>query len=160
MKKRDLSLLKPGSSKLENQLKTSNSNVKNQVSLSPELQYQQAFNLLQRADYIAAEMKLKEFIANNPNDILVENARYWLGETFYVRKIFEESAQIFFEGYQAKPKGAKAADSLLKLGMSLSRLGKKQDACAAFSKLTMDFKRAPERITKTLLRESKTNNCN
>ena len=126
---------------------------------TPKEQYQSAFRLLQQADYDLAEKKLREFINRNQDSPLVENARYWLGETYYVRKIYEEAAQVFFDGYQASPKGTKAADSLLKLGMSLSRLGKKQEACTAFSKLIMDFKRAPERIKKTLLRESSNNNC-
>ena len=127
---------------------------------TPKEQYQKAFNLLQQAEYELAELKLSEFIKNNQKSPLIENARYWLGETYYVRKVYENAAQVFFDGYQASPKGAKAADSLLKLGMSLSRLGKKQDACAAFSKLSMDFKKLPKRIDKVLLRESGNNNCN
>ena len=60
---------------------------------------------------------------------LAGNAQYWLGETYYVRKDYENAATAFALGYQKYPKSAKAADDLLKLGMSLGNLGKKPDAC-------------------------------
>jgi len=126
---------------------------------TPKEQYKKAFDLLQESKYDLAEIELKAFINFNKNNPLAENARYWLGEIFYVRKAYKKAAQAFFEGFQESPKGSKAADSLLKLGMSLSRLGKKQDACAAFAKLDMDFNRAPDRIRKALSRESAINDC-
>ena len=74
-----------------------------------------------------------------PNDPLAGNAQYWLGETYYVRKDYKNAAAAFAEGYQKYPKGPKAADDLLKLGMSLGNARPEgrclQGLCAARSRL-------------------------
>ena len=127
--------------------------------LSQKKQYDRAFSLLQKGNYERAEVELKLFIENYSDNKLANNARYWLGETYYVRKSYKQAARIFFEGFQVNPKGPKAPDSLLKLGMSLSRLGQSQDACAAFAKVTSDFQKVSVQIKKVILRESRLNNC-
>ena len=87
---------------------------------SASAQYNAAFGLLKQADYPAAEEALKTFIAQHPKDPLAGSAQYWLGETYYARGRYAEAASAFAEGYKNYPKGTKAADDLLKLGMSLA----------------------------------------
>jgi tol-pal system protein YbgF len=76
---------------------------------------------LKQADYPAAEVALKAFVEQHPNDPMAGNAQYWLGETFYTRGRYAEAATAFAEGYKRWPKSSKAADELLKLGMSRIR---------------------------------------
>ena len=95
--------------------------------------------MLKQADYPAAEEALKEFIAQHPNDPLTGSAQYWLGETYFVRNDYNSAAAAFAKGYQLYPKSPKAQDNLLKLGVSLGNIGRKQDACFAFAKLDRDF---------------------
>ena len=57
----------------------------------------------------------------------------------------------FAEGFQRYPDSTKAADNLLKLGMSLAQLNKKEDACGAFSEL---LKRYPDASGSVLQRAS------
>ena len=102
-------------------------------------QYNRAFGLLRRADYPAAEAALKAFVAQHPSDPMAGNAQYWLGETYYARHRYMEAAGAFAEGYKRYPRGTKAADGLLKLGMALSRADQKANACVAFAKLDHDF---------------------
>jgi tol-pal system protein YbgF len=102
-------------------------------------QYNAAFGLLKQADYSGAEDAFKAFIAHHPRDGLAGSAQYWLGETYYARGRYEEAASAFAEGYKNYPKGAKGADDLLKLGMSLARANQKQNACIAFAQLDRDF---------------------
>ena len=113
---------------------------------TPQEQYNYAFGLLRQANYPAAEHALRAFIQRYPNDQLTGNAQYWLGETYYVRKDYNNAAAVFAEGYQKYPKGGKAADNLMKLGMSLAQLGQKADACRAFGRLDRDFPTAPAAI--------------
>lgn len=121
--------------------------------------YAFAFGLLRKADYERASKALKEFIEAHGDTALAGNARYWLGETQYVRARYIKAAEIFLEAYQKSPKGAKAPDSLLKLGMSLSALEKKREACAAYGKLKKEFKDLPTRISKPLTREWERSGC-
>lgn len=104
-------------------------------------QYDYAFGLLSQANYPEAESALIAFLVNHPKDPLAGNAKYWLGETHYVRGQFRDAAVIFAEGYQQYPDSAKAPDNLLKLGKSLASLGQTGDACGTFSEL---LKRYPD----------------
>ncbi len=122
-------------------------------------QYAFAFSLLRQAKYDAAEKALKEFIAGHKKHSLASNARYWLGETYYVRRKYADAAKIFYKAYQSNKKGNKAPDSLLKLGMSLAGLKRQKEACAAFTKLTNDFPSLPPSINKKLSVERKRVGC-
>lgn len=99
-------------------------------------QYDNAFALLKAANYEGAQAQFEKFLADYPQHSLAGNAKYWLGETFYVRQNFQSAAQQFAEGFQLYPKGAKAADNLLKLGLSLAGLGRKDEACVALDQLS------------------------
>jgi tol-pal system protein YbgF len=126
---------------------------------SPSEQYNAAFGLLKQADYPGAEGALKTFIQRYPNDPLTGSAQYWLGETYYARGRYSEAASAFAEGYKNYPKGAKAPDDLLKLGMSLARANQKQNACVAFAQLDHDFPHAATVVKERATEEKKRLGC-
>lgn len=103
------------------------------------IQYENAFAALKGAQYDQAEREFSSFLSAYPNHALSANATYWLGETYYVRGQFEKAAKTFAEGYKKDPKGGKAADNLLKMGMSLSGMGKKTDACVALGQIEKEY---------------------
>lgn len=100
-----------------------------------EALYDSAFTDIRDSRYEEAEQGFKKFLGDYPKHPLAANAQYWLGETYYVRGDYKQAAKTFAFGYQNFPKGAKAPDSLLKLGLSLSRMGKKDDACLSLRQL-------------------------
>jgi tol-pal system protein YbgF len=106
---------------------------------SASAQYNFAFGLLKEADYPAAEQALRAFVRQHPDSALAGNAQFWLGETYYARGQYRAAASAFAAGYQRYPKGPKAADDLLKLGMSLARADERHSACLAFAQLDHDF---------------------
>jgi tol-pal system protein YbgF len=106
---------------------------------TPREQYEYATSLLQKGSYAEAEVALKTFVQEHPNDALAGNAQYWIGETYYARKDFKNAAVAFAEGYQKYPNSPKAADNLLKLGMSLGLSGQNQNACVALKQLDKKF---------------------
>lgn len=101
--------------------------------------YENAFSLLKSARYDEAEAEFKTFLSAYPDHTLSGNAKYWLGESYYVRGKFSDAARVFAEAYQQNPKGPKAADNLLKMGMSLAGMDKKQDACVALGQINKEF---------------------
>ncbi len=107
--------------------------------LTPQEAYDHAFDLLRQANYDEAEKAFKRFIDKNPKDKLVDNAKYWHAETFYVRGKFNDAAIGFAEALQQNPKGGKAPDALLKLAMSLGSLEKTKDACDALNVLKTQY---------------------
>lgn len=126
---------------------------------SPTEQYDFAFGLLRQANYADAEVALKAFVAQNPNDKLAGNALYWLGETYYVRGNFPDAAVTFAEGYQKYRESAKAPDNLLKLGMALAQLGQTADACKTFAQLASEFPTASANVAERARRERQRNGC-
>jgi tol-pal system protein YbgF len=126
---------------------------------SASAQYNAAFGLLKQADYPDAEEALKAFVAQHPKDALAGSAQYWLGETYYARGRYAEAASAFAEGYKNYPKGTKAADDLLKLGMSLARANQKQNACVAFAQLDHDFPSLGSSIKEHSVAEKKRLGC-
>jgi tol-pal system protein YbgF len=122
-------------------------------------QYNQAYGLLKQADYPAAEAAFRTFISQHPDDALAGSAQYWLGETFYVRGKYVDAASAFAEGYRRYPKGSKAADDLLKLGMSLARANQKQNACVALAQLDRDFPQPGAAIKERASAEKKRLGC-
>jgi tol-pal system protein YbgF len=129
------------------------------ASLTPEDQYKQAFGLLRQARYDEAETALQGFLTQNGDHRLAGNARYWLGETYYVRGQYLEAAETFLTGYQSDPNGPKAPDTLLKLGMALAGLDQKTEACQTFEKLEREFPKPAPGIAGTLTREKQRNGC-
>ncbi|MDX9690481.1 MAG: tol-pal system protein YbgF [Proteobacteria bacterium] len=116
--------------------------------LTPQEQYDKAFALLRQASYGEAAQAFKRYIDKNPNDKLIDNAKYWYAETFYVRGKFSDAAVAFAEAFQQNPKGTKAPDALLKLGMSLGAMNKKDDACGTYDALKSKFPKASAAVKK------------
>ena len=88
-------------------------------SLSPEEEFQLAFDLLRGQQFTEAIQALKKFIKDNEENNLAGSAHYWLGEIYLLNKEFREAALILAEGYQKFPNSVKAPDTLYKLSKSL-----------------------------------------
>jgi tol-pal system protein YbgF len=108
--------------------------------------YETAYGYLMQRDYAAAQGSFEDFLSRYPQDSLAGNAQYWLGEAHFVRGEYKAAAGSFLKGYQNYAGNARAADSLLKLAMSLDRLGQKDAACSSFGELSTRFPNAPENV--------------
>ncbi|HVJ53884.1 MAG TPA: tol-pal system protein YbgF [Aliidongia sp.] len=126
---------------------------------SAQEQYSYAFGLVRQQDFKNAELALKSFLQKHPSDPLAGNAQFWLGQTYFVRGDNAAAASTFAEGYQKFPQGQKASESLLKLGISLNNLGRKQDACASFARLDRDFPKLEQSIKDTEVQERRKAGC-
>jgi len=102
---------------------------------TPKEQYDFAYKLVRQGDYAQAEGAFREFGELHPQDPLAGNARYWLGETYYVRQDFVQAADVFIGVVTGYPNSPKRPHSMLKLGMSLLAMGQKAEGCATLSEL-------------------------
>ncbi len=130
----------------------------------PEAQYEYAYSLLRKAqlesgDFAPAEDALRQFLAAHSTHRLAGNAQYWLGETYFVRRDYQQSAAAFAEGFKRYPNSEKAPDNLLKLGMSLGNLKRAREACGTFGELERRYPQAPVTIKQTMAREKQRLNC-
>ena len=122
--------------------------------------YDEAYNLLKQLKYEDAQIALERFLAAYPEHDLAGNAQYWLGETYYVRRQYEAAALAFATGFKNYKNSSKGADNLLKLGLSMQQLNKKQEACTAFKNLKKEFPKASDLILSRAEKESKKLGCN
>ena len=87
-------------------------------------------------------------MAEYPDTDLAGNSYYWMGEIFFQERKFDKAAIEYLRGYQANIRGSRAADNLLKLGMSLAKLEKRKEACTTYLKLEKEFPNTTNMIKK------------
>jgi tol-pal system protein YbgF len=126
---------------------------------TPQEQYDAAFSMLRNNNNDGATKAFQAFLAQHPKDPLAGNATFWLGQIAFSQGKFEQAAPIFFESYTKYPKSAKAGESLLKVGLSMSNLGKKKEACAALARFTSEFPDASEGLKRQAVGEKQKLGC-
>lgn len=86
-----------------------------------------------------AEERLRAFLRDYPGSPLTGEANYWLGESLFIRGIFQQAARAYLTGFEADRAGSHAADNLLRLGVTLGRLGQTLDACLTLQEVGRQF---------------------
>ena len=124
-----------------------------------EEQYDFAVSFMKIGDYETAEFALKEFIEKNKDHDLAGSAQYWYGETFRIRQLYSDAATAYLDGYQNYPKSKKAADNLLKLGITMVQLGEKDQGCKMISGLKKEYPKASKSVLQKALYEQKKFKC-
>ena len=126
---------------------------------TPREHYNYAFRLLNQTQYEESASSFESFTKKYPKDPLVGNAYYWEGETFYIRRDFVNAADNFRKGFEALPEGPKAADNLLKLGMSLNGLSRDKEACLVLKQVITKFKKSSSSVADKADAEQKRIGC-
>ena len=126
---------------------------------SPKAEYDSAYGALLQQNYAAAQEGFESFLQANPRHELAGHAQYWLGEVYYVRGNYKAAASAFLKGYQTYSRSPKAPDSLLKLAMSLDRLGARDDACASLAAIAERFPDAPGHVSNRAQSEKRRMGC-
>jgi tol-pal system protein YbgF len=128
-------------------------------SQSPRDEFDLGIGYMQRKDYALAEETMKNFAQKYPNDPLLADSQYWLGESLFQRQQYREAAEAFLGVTTKYDKSAKAPDALLRLGQSLAALKEKEAACAAFGEVVRKYPRASAGVKATVDREQKRVKC-
>lgn len=129
------------------------------AGVKPKDLYEQGLNDLKNNKISDAERKFSQFLTSYPKDTLAGNAQYWLGEVYYKQQNFAKAAVAFKNGYSKYPEGTKGPDCLLKLGLSMKALGKKDEACTAFTNLPTIFGKVNSEISARALKEAEVLGC-
>ena len=124
-----------------------------------EEQYEFAVSFMKIGDYETAEFALREFIDKNKDHDLAGSAQYWYGETFRIRQLYSDAATAYLDGYQNYPKSKKAADNLLKLGITMVQLGEKVQGCKMISGLKKEYPKASKSVLQKARYEQKKFKC-
>ena len=78
--------------------------------------YRLAFDLLKQRRYDDAIRALEDLLARYPNGEFADNARYWLGEAYYVKRDYSTALTQFQRVLANYPLSPKIPASMLKIG--------------------------------------------
>jgi tol-pal system protein YbgF len=110
-------------------------------AVEPLALYRAAYEDLRAGRHEAAERGFREFVKRFPRHDYADNAQYWLGETFYDRKLYDRAAPEFRAVVTRWPTANKAPDALLKLGYCLLAAGDAHKARAVLREVPATYPR-------------------
>ena len=109
------------------------------IAAGSQENYEQARELLSQSQYEAAGAEFQRYLEANSSGGLAANARYWLGETFYVQGRYEEAGAEFARVVSEHPASGKLPDAMLKLGYTQDELGDTEAAVGTLERVRQDF---------------------
>jgi tol-pal system protein YbgF len=127
-----------------------------QAELSPEALYQQGLTMFKGGNSQKARELFAKFIEQYPNHELAANAHYWLGETYYTEKIYDQAVLEFEKVIKNYPGKEKAPAAMLKQAMAFKALGDVTSAKYVLNKLIESHPHSEEAgLAKAKLKELK-----
>jgi tol-pal system protein YbgF len=128
-------------------------------SASPQDEYDMAYGYVLHKDYPLAEQAFRDFLKKYPNERLVPDAQYWLGESLFQQQRYRDAAESFLGVSTKFEHAGKAPDSLLRLGQSLAALNQKEAACATLAEIGRKYPRASAGVKRGVAQEQKRAHC-
>ena len=101
--------------------------------------YDSAFETLRAGRYQEAAEAFRRFVADHPESALAANARYWLGESYYVVRDFDAALPEFQQVIDNYPESNKRPDALLKIGFVYFEQGRMEEARTTLERVVADF---------------------
>ena len=128
-------------------------------SASPKDEYDMAYGYVLHKDYSLAEQSFRDFLKKYPNEQLVPDANYWLGESLFQQQRYRDAAESFLNVSTRFERSGKAPDALLRLGQSLAAMNQKEAACATLAEVDRKFPRASSSVKRGVAQEQKRAHC-
>lgn len=104
-----------------------------------EDEYTYGYRLWEAKFFPEAQQQLLRVVQQFPRHTRISYARNLLGRAYLDDGKPGTAAQYFLQNYQADRKGDRAADSLLYLGVAMSRLKEEKRACVAFAEFKQTY---------------------
>jgi tol-pal system protein YbgF len=116
--------------------------------------YQRGAEALDGKRYADARAAWAELLNKHPKSDYADNARYWIGESYYAEKDFASAILEFDKVGRDYPGGDKVAAALLKQGLAFLEIGEKEGGVATLQDVVKKYpkseeaKKAKERLQK------------
>ena len=110
-----------------------------QAAAGSQENYEQARTLLGSGQYDAAAAEFRRYLEADMGGTLAANARYWLGETYYVQGQYREAGAEFSQVVADYPDSNKLPDAMLKLAYTQDELGDTAAAMMTLERVRQDF---------------------
>ncbi len=125
-----------------------------EAPVSPEAQYQKGLTVFNAGGFIGARELFTKFLEQNPKHELAANAHYWIGETHYSEKNFEQAILSYQEVIKNYPGKDKVAAAMLKQAMAFNEIKDSKSAKFVLKKLVEGSPKSEEaKKGRAMLRE-------
>jgi len=121
--------------------------------------YNQAMDLLTKADYDGAMTLFRQVVRDYPDTDYAAQAQYWIADIHYVQKNYESAALAFADVLKKYPQSGRGPEAMLKLGLSLIQIGKTKEGCTALGAIKQKYPKASDAILGRAEREAKKAGC-
>ena len=90
--------------------------------------YKDAYETFQKGNLDQAKRKFEAFLKQYPHTEFSDNAQFWIGETYYLKKDFEKAILEYEKAIVRYPEGDKISAALFKQALSFLEVGDKTNA--------------------------------
>jgi len=111
---------------------------------NPEVVYKQAFDTLKGGETGKAREMFAAYAEQFPEHKLLPNARYWIGETYYIEKNYEQAVVEFQRVIKEYPGKEKVPAAMLKQALSFRELGDTKSARFILKEILDKYPQAEE----------------
>ena len=111
---------------------------------TPDSLYQSGRDAFAAGNTAKAREIFGRFLEQYPGHELSANATYWLGETYFKEKNYDQAIVTFQQVIKGFPKHEKVPAALLKQGLSFKELGDTKSARYVYKKLVEEFPQTEE----------------
>ncbi|HEU4344308.1 MAG TPA: tol-pal system protein YbgF [Candidatus Binatia bacterium] len=106
--------------------------------------YGAATRALEQKDYKLAIGRFRDFLKKHPKSRLANNAQYWIGESYFALRQFDQAILEFDAVRRKYPQGEKVPAALLKQGFAFAELGEKVNARLILQEVVEKYPQSPE----------------
>ena len=106
--------------------------------------YEVAWRILEKRDYRSAIARFKDFQKKHPKSNLAVNAQYWIGESHYALREFDQAIVELDAVRSRYPEGEKVPAALLKQAYAFAELGENPNARLLLQEVVEKYAQTPE----------------
>jgi tol-pal system protein YbgF len=97
--------------------------------------YRDAYETFHKGNLEGARRKFEAFLKQYPNTELSDNAQFWIGDTYYLKKDYEKAILEYEKAIVKYPEGDKIPAAIFKQALAFLELGDKTNAKNLFKRV-------------------------
>ncbi len=113
-------------------------------TISPDDLYLKGLSAFKAGEMTSARAAFNQFISQHSSHELVSNAKYWIGETYYGDKNYEQAILEFQEVIKHYPKTEKAPAAMLKQALAFRAIKDTKSTQYLLKRLIADYPKSEE----------------
>ncbi len=110
-----------------------------EMAVSEQVDFETAKASYDRGELQASADQFGKFTVNYPGGPLTGAAHFWRGEALAGLEDWNQAARAFLQSFSSAPSGAMAPRALFRLGVSLDRIGQREEACLTLNEVDLRY---------------------